>query len=293
MSIRVNSYFSGAGLFDLGLHRGGLDVQQSLEIDPTCCATLRRNFTHAVIQADVKQKLVAEQPGCHVMAATYPCTKYSPIGDIHGVRTGDELYLHFFRLLAIARPEGYLLENVPGMKKFTVVMEAMTKLPDYYVSVFCPVATELWLPQKRNRLIIFGSRRPFAWRPPEATRAVPLVEILESEPDVEIPAYVYRRLRGRYRDKPIVSDAARGDVAPTCVAHYAKDVSTRLVADNRYKKGVRPYSVREYARLQGVPDSFTFAGTRQEQYRQIGNGVPVPMGEWAGREWCRYFGKHA
>jgi DNA (cytosine-5)-methyltransferase 1 len=94
---------------------------------------------------------------------------------------------------------------------------------------------------------------------------------------------------GKYRDKPIISDAARGDIAPTCVAHYAKDVSTRLVADKRFAHGVRPYSVREYARLQGVPDSFTFAGTARQQYRQIGNGVAVPVGEWAARELVRYF----
>lgn len=83
--------------------------------------------------------------------------------------------------------------------------------------------------------------------------------------------------------------AARGDIAPTCVAHYAKDVSTRLVADRRFPNGVRPYTVREYARLQGVPDSFTFAGSDSDAYRQIGNGVSVPVGEWLGREFCRYF----
>ncbi len=59
--------------------------------------------------------------------------------------------------------------------------------------------------------------------------------------------------------------------------------------DPRFPEGVRPYSVREYARLQGVPDSYRFAGTTAEQYRQIGNGVAVPVGEWAGQEIKRYF----
>jgi DNA (cytosine-5)-methyltransferase 1 len=45
------------------------------------------------------------------------------------VRTGDDLFLHFFRHVAIRRPELYVVENVPGMRKFPVVMEAMTKLP--------------------------------------------------------------------------------------------------------------------------------------------------------------------
>lgn len=289
MTVTVNSYFSGAGLMDLGLQQGGLTVQQSVEIDSKCCETLRANFSHQVRQCDIKGKLVEDEPAAEVMVATYPCTTYSTAADIHGKRSGDDLYLHFFRHLAIRRPEVYGLENVPGMKKFPVVMEAMTKLPDYYIHTFCPVSSSTWLPQKRDRLIILGSRRPFAWRPPANVRPVTLAEIIEEHPEVDIPDYVYRRLQGSYRDQPIISDPARGDVAPTCVAHYAKDVSTRLLRDSRYPSGVRPYSVREYARLQGVPDSFTFAGSRNDAYRMIGNGVSVPVGRWMGEEIARYF----
>ncbi len=141
--ILTNTYFSGAGLMDIGLQSGGLTLQQSFEIEPLCCETLRRNFSHEVVQCDITQKLVSSEKECHVMVATYPCTKYSPIGDIHGVRTGDDLFLHFFRHVAIRRPELYVVENVPGMKKFPVVMEAMTKLPDYYVHVACPVKSSI------------------------------------------------------------------------------------------------------------------------------------------------------
>lgn len=288
-SILTNTYFSGAGLMDIGLNAGGLTLQQSFEIDTICCETMRQNFSHEVVQCDITKKLVLADKDCHVMVATYPCTKYSPIGDIHGVRTGDDLFLHFFRHVAIRRPELYVVENVPGMKKFPVVMEAMTKLPEYYVHVACPVKTSTWLPQKRDRLIIIGSRRNFAWQEPTAKRAVPLAEILEPEPTPHIPDYVNRRLAGRYRDKPIISDPKRGDIAPTCVAHYSKDLSTRLVADARFPRGVRPYTVREYARLQGVPDTFTFAGGANNAYRMIGNGVSVPVGEWIGSEIKRYF----
>lgn len=287
--ILTNTYFSGAGLMDIGLKAGGLTLQQSFEIDTVCCDTMRRNFSHEVVQCDITKKLVLADRECHVMVATYPCTKYSPIADIHGVRTGDDLFLHFFRHVAIRRPEIYVVENVPGMKKFPVVMEAMTKLPDYYVHVACPVKTSTWLPQKRDRLIIIGSRRNFTWREPTAKKAVTLAEILEPEPSPHIPDYVNRRLAGKYRDKPIISDPKRGDIAPTCVAHYSKDLSTRLVADARFPCGVRPYTVQEYARLQGVPDSFSFVGSANDAYRMIGNGVSVPVGEWIGSEIKRYF----
>lgn len=290
MTILANSYFSGAGLCDLGLQRAGITIQQSFELDAACCATLRANFDHDIVAGDITQKTVKADKPCDVMIATYPCTKYSTIADIHGTRSGDELFLHFFRHIALQRPECYAVENVPGMKKFPVVMEAMTQLPDYYVSVFCPVAASLWLPQQRDRLIILGSRRPFAWRTPKARRRVKLSEILEADPQVAIPDYVGKRLSGAYRDLPIISDPAKNELAPTCVAHYAKDRSTRLVTDSRFPLGVRPYTVREWARLQGVPDDFEFHGGNNAAYRQIGNGVPVPMAEWMGRELRRYFG---
>jgi DNA (cytosine-5)-methyltransferase 1 len=286
--ILTNTYFSGAGLMDIGLEAGGLTLQQSFEIDAVCCDTMRRNFAREVVQCDITRKIVLADKDCHVMVATYPCTKY-PIADIHGVRTGDDLFLHFFRHVAIRRPELYVVENVPGMKKFPVVMEAMTKLPDYYVHVACPVKTSTWLPQKRERLIIIGSRRNFAWREPKAKGALKLADILEPEPTPHIPDYVNKRLAGKYRDRPIISDPKRGDIAPTCVAHYAKDLSTRLVTDARFPHGVRPYTVREYGRLQGVPDTFTFAGSLNDAYRMIGNGVSVPVGEWIGAEITRYF----
>lgn len=287
--MRAKTYFSGAGLMDIGLQRGGVQIVESFEIDGACVATQRANFGHKVTQSDITRKLVKDEADGEVMIATYPCTRYSAIADIHGTRTGDDLFLHYFRHIAIQRPDVFGVENVPGMRKFPVVMEAMTKLPDYYVTVFCPVSSSLWLPQRRERLIILGSRRPFAWRPPESSRRVTLKEIIERNPSVEIPAYVARRLSGAYRDLPIISDPKRDDIAPTCVAHYAKDLSTRLVADRRFPGGARPYSVREYARLQGVPDSFRFAGTDRDAYRMIGNGVSVPVGEWLGREIVRYF----
>lgn len=89
---------------------------------------------------------------------------------------------------------------------------------------------------------------------------------------------------------PLPSEPEPRNIAPTCVAHYAKDLSTRLVADARFPSGARPYTVREYARLQGVPDTFTFRGSNNDAYRMIGNGVSAPVGKWIGSEITRYFG---
>ncbi len=287
--LSVNSYFSGSGLMDVGLLNAGINITQAFELDADAVKTYRHNIGQHIKQCDITGELVLEQDSCDAMVFTYPCTKYSTIADIHKTRTGDDLFLHALRHLAIARPEMYVVENVPGMRAFPVVMEAMTKMPDYYINVFCPVKTEQWLPQRRNRLIIFGSRKTFNVRPPENTRRVKLADIVETDPDITLPRAIKNRMTGVYRDLPIISDPANDDVAPTCVAHYAKDKSTRLVKDRRFPLGVRPYSVREFARLQGLPDWFKFPVSDTAAYRQIGNGVSVPVGEWVGNEMKRYF----
>lgn len=291
MSITVNSYFSGAGLMDVGLQSSGLDVQQSFEIDAAACATHRLNSEHDVLECDITEKLVQAELPCDVMVGTYPCNKYSAIADISGSRTGDDLFLHFFRHIALRQPEVFAVENVPGMRKFPIVMEAMTQLPSYFVTTFCPIKTETWLPQRRDRLILIGSRSAFNWQEPENRKPQSLASLMEVNPDIELTKSCINRLAGQYRDKPIISDPARGDIAPTCVAHYWKDRSTRMVKDPAYPGGVRPYTVREYARLQGVPDWFQFAGSDNDAYKQIGNGVPVHMGAWLGREIQRYFSR--
>jgi DNA (cytosine-5)-methyltransferase 1 len=248
---KAKGYFSGCGGLELGIIRAGVDIIQSLDLDMEATNCMRINshyFSHKILTMDIKNKTVLDQPRTEIIIGAYPCNKYSPIADIHGVRTGDDLFLHFFRHIALERPEMYIVENVPGMKKFKVVMEAMTKLPDYYVNVFCPVDALNWLPQKRKRLILIGTKKPFTILPPKEIKNKPkLSDIIENNPQVDIPEYVLYRLKGKYRDKPIIIDPALPNVfAPTCVAHYSKDLSTRLIIDKKSKIGLRPFSIREY-----------------------------------------------
>jgi len=286
MQITAKSYFSGAGGMDLGIEESGINIIESYEIDKKCCNTLRKNFKHHVNESDITQITVLDQNDADVYIGTFPCTRYSTIADISGTRTGDDLFLHFFRHIALAQPEMYVVENVPGMLKFKVVMEALTKLPDYYVRVECPINANMWLPQERKRLILIGSKKPFTNFDYPDSQPLKLKDIIENDASIDIPQYVYNRINGKYRDKPIVSDPDNDDLAPTCVAHYAKDKGTRLIKDG---KRIRPYTVREYARLQGFPDWFEFCGTDNDAYRQIGNAVAVPMGRWIGKQIVKYF----
>lgn len=49
----------------------------------------------------------------------------------------------------------------------------------------------------------------------------------------------------------------------------------------------RPLTVREYARIQTFPDDWQFAGSVSEQYKQIGNAVPVNLAWAVGRSVIR------
>lgn len=289
----AKSYFSGAGLMDIGMMQAGVNVIQSLDLDKNAIAAMKRNpqyFSHKILRRDMKDVLVLEQDRTDMIIGTYPCNHYSPIADLHDARTGDELFLHFFRHIAIEQPEMYIVENVPGMKKFKVVMEAMTKLPDYYVNIFCPLDASNWLPQKRERLILIGTRKPLAITAPGKANFIPSIkDIIELNATVEVNETVIARIEGKYRDLPIIVDPAdMSSIAPTCVAHYAKDMGTRLVRDKNYKHGLRPFTIREYARLQGVPDDYHFTNQRIS-YRLIGNGVAVPMARWIGEQAMKYF----
>lgn len=49
----------------------------------------------------------------------------------------------------------------------------------------------------------------------------------------------------------------------------------------------RPLTVREYARIQTFPDEWIFKGNLSEQYKQIGNAVPVNLAYAIGRSLIR------
>ena len=50
----------------------------------------------------------------------------------------------------------------------------------------------------------------------------------------------------------------------------------------------RPFTVREYARIQTFPDEWSFEGSLLQQYKQIGNAVPVNLSYEVGKEIVRF-----
>lgn len=75
----------------------------------------------------------------------------------------------------------------------------------------------------------------------------------------------FRRLS---MDKPSPALTTRPDSKATMLFHPVE---------------IRPLSVGEYARIQQFPDNWSFAGSIRQQYRQVGDAVPVGLGKAIGR----------
>lgn len=75
----------------------------------------------------------------------------------------------------------------------------------------------------------------------------------------------YRRLAW---DKPSPTLVTHPTMPATALGHPEKD---------------RPLTVAEYKRIQQFPDDWIIVGRAQQQYKQIGNAVPLGLGEAIGR----------
>jgi len=65
--------------------------------------------------------------------------------------------------------------------------------------------------------------------------------------------------------------------APTLVTHPAMPAT-----DLAHPEQDRPISVQEYKRIQEFPDSWVLAGPLVQQYKQVGNAVPIGLGYAVG-----------
>ena len=54
----------------------------------------------------------------------------------------------------------------------------------------------------------------------------------------------------------------------------------------------RPFTVREYARIQTFPDNWEFNGSVSQQYKQIGNAVPVNMAKEIGYSIVKFLNEY-
>ncbi|MBO0783442.1 MAG: DNA cytosine methyltransferase, partial [Ktedonobacteraceae bacterium] len=187
-------------------------------------------------------------------------------------------------------PEVIVIENVLGMRQFPRVMETWRHLPHYYTTEF-EMRGEAFTLQKKARLFLILHRQPFTFQHPEAY-AQPfqrtLADYLDPPSDIPVAPYILRRLAGHYRDGAIVYHPEQASPV-NLFTNYKRDRSNFLVQDMAVPAGVRPFSVREVARLHGFPESFQWRGSINSQYAQIIDSVMVPVAHAIGLALHDYF----
>ena len=178
------------------------------------------------------------------------------------------------------------------------------------------VGTQM-VPQKRERLITIGIRNDLADRCqftfPQEHDYKPVVRDiqLDTNPDATHCARYSKNKEavfalvppgGYWRDiDPIIAKAYMktcwdmGGGRTGILSRIGLDEPSLTVLTNPGMKQtdrchpleVRPFSVRENARLQSFPDEWIFCGKLSEQYKQVGNAVPVNLAKEIGLEILR------
>jgi DNA (cytosine-5)-methyltransferase 1 len=305
---RVLSLFSGAGGMDLGFTGGftylgqhyerlPFQIVRAYDVDPRAVATYNANLDPVCQVADVTTLELGELPrGIDVVLGGFPCQDFSFTGKRQGLTVHrGRLYLAMVRVIEALTPKVFVAENVKGLlsangglAKEIITNDFANAGPGYRIYTRVLDAADYGVPQRRERVFIVGVRKDLKgeFRFPEPTHhklgGGPLIalpkwrsvkEALEDLEDPEAHAKLPNAewvmsgpsLRWK-RDHPLDPNTPSKTILAEHVLFH-------------YKLG-RRLSVRESARLQGFPDTFTFlAPSVSSGYRLVGNAIP-PVLAW-------------
>ena len=304
--------FAGAGGLSLGLHTSGWDVVAAVEWDTWASRTYQANFPGTQMFTDVRNVDFRIFSGIDLIAGGPPCQPFSVAGKQLASDDPRDMVPQFVRAVHEARPRAFLMENVPGLltqRNVAYTKRVISQLEDlgYSVKFRKLVASQYGVPQERERVFFIGVRERATFLFPEATHGpktvrpfVSVAQALEGvplcDPNRAIVTYARKPIlrpspwagmlvngQGRplnVRAPSLTIPATAGgnrthilDVQGVLFAYHAE-----LLQGGKPREGlvlgVRRLNLRESARLQSFPDSFTFTGPKTRQYMQVGNAVP-------------------
>ena len=321
--LRSISLFSGCMGLDLGLERAGIFPAAVVEKDEVCQNTIRRNRPGLPIFGDVFSASggqLCEAAGGSVDAVVGgpPCQSFSTIGKRKSVvDSRGRALLEYIRLVKEIHPRFFVLENVRGLlsaKKddgylFPWLLRQFQTM-GYTVEHGLLNSRNYGSPQNRIRVVMIGSLEGAVMLPaPMKTRGKTLGDAIR-DIEEETPADCARfspRLAGflskippggdwrnlSRRDQDVAMGRAnRGSGGLTAFYRrlsYDRPCPTLVTAPTQrgttlcHPSFIRPLSVEEYRRIQGVPPSWELSGSTTHKYRQLGNAVPCELAEAVGR----------
>ena len=308
--------FCGAGGLALGMHNAGINSRLLVDFDKDSIRTLQQNKPEweSVCASVLDIDLDEYKNQIDIMAGGFPCQAFSFAGKSLGFAdTRGTLFYEYARLIDQVKPRLVIGENVKGLlnhdegRTLSVIVSELENL-GYKVAYKLMRAQFLDVPQKRERLIIFGIRNDIAsdiFFPVEKDYTITMRAALKGVP--KSPGQVYSESKrkimelipegGYWRDLPenlqkefmggsfhlgggktgMARRLAWSEPSLTLTCNPAQKQTERC-----HPKETRPLTVREYARIQTFPDEWEFVGSVSSQYKQIGNAVPVNLGYHVG-----------
>lgn len=301
--------FAGAGLMTEGFRQAGFRSIFAAEADHRAVSSFNMNIENVSKVWDVRQVDASLQS--EVVLAGPPCQGFSTLGKRDSNDERNKLSLTVLPWMKSAKPKVVVIENVPQFVEsiYWKKIKRAAKKDGYEACHWILNATDFGVPQRRTRAFCILSRIGLPSEP-KPTHEMPVTVRqafagLSDEP-TDANQHIAPLPQGiaHERIKIIPPNGDKRDVlrlAPhLCPPSWEKlgaqavDVWGRMGFDEpsntvrcsfqnpskgRYLHPIRNrvITIREGARLQGVPDEWIFAGDRTSMARQIGNGVPVPL----------------
>ena len=307
--LKAVSLFAGCGGADCGIigdfsfngknyARLPFELVYVLDIDKKALDTHRLNFKcRQVVVDDICDVHEDTIPEHDVLVGGFPCQSFStvnPTKDPFDKRAN--LYKEMARILRAKQPKVFIAENVKGFMTLyggSIIKRVKEEFKDagYIVSIALINAAEYGVPQRRERVFMVGVRQDISgvFSFPIPTTADAPVPLSVAVPELAIKEEKYyfseKAVQGMKNAKNNMKRGLAQNLDEPCLtvtSHLAKvSLNSRdpvLLVDQE-KELYRRFTPKEAARIQSFPDTFTFAGSEQDAYRQIGNAI-APVVFW-------------
>lgn len=299
--LKTVSLFAGCGGLDLGFENAGFNIVWANDFNKKVEETYKRNHkdTELVIKSivDIKPE---EIPDCDVIIGGPPCQSWSAAGAGRGKEDSrGQLFYDYIRLIKAKRPIAFVAENVKGIvsKKHIESFKEIVSLFDdagYTVTTKVLNAKNYGVPQDRERVFIVGTLKELDIKfdfPKVTNTDGNYITLKEAIGDLaDNPGEYYEgsfssmfMSRNRKRSWDEVGFTVQASGRQTQIHPNSPDMivvgKDKRVFDPDSEKLIRRMSVRECARIQTFPDNFEFLSTMEENYKMIGNAVPVKLAE--------------
>ena len=303
--IKTVSLFAGCGGLDLGFEKEGFDIIWANDNNKNIKETYERNHsnTEIVIKSivDIKPE---EIPACDVIIGGPPCQSWSAAGAGRGKEDSrGKLFYNYIELIKAKKPKAFVAENVKGIlsKRHSESFKEIINLFDeagYDVKYKLMNAKDYGVPQDRERVFIVGTLKELNldYKFPQATHNKQnYVTLKDAIGDLkDNPGEMYEgsfssifMSRNRKRNWDEVAFTIQASGRQTQIHPSGPDMISvgkdKRIFDPDSDKVVRRLSVRECARIQTFPDDFEFLSNMNENYKMVGNAVPVELARSVAR----------